>query len=284
MHNLRYGTCAGAWGDVICSLGNFRKHVGSGGVIFFGNDPTIVDFLACQEFIETVEYVRPAAGFDWIPSFWNPMVNTPSPPFDPLDIITRGLTIPRQLITPTHHNYASANTAVNFWSGGQLPEEAYLWADKICESLPRRFYMVQPYSLNSNGYNRHWPYWGTLMQNLLDSTAVSLVLVGNNLPQKLWGNRPGNHANLIDLIGKIPSMAHVFALSEKSNGIITTSNSLAHWCQVQSLPTVVCCNTTSSQHEYYFRKSLDWPTLTCLDHSSSLNDALFAVHERLGQC
>jgi hypothetical protein len=80
----------------------------------------------------------------------------------------------------------------------------------------------------------------------------------------------------ISLYNEIPSMMHIFALARYATGVITTSNSLAHWCQIDDIPCLVICNRKSTRQNYIFRRVLNWPTI---DFVEFLDDVEFAFNK-----
>jgi hypothetical protein len=277
-----WGTAYGAWGDVLCSLGYFQKRVGEGGVIYFGHQVGMKQFLEAQPFITEVRTASAPPGFDWSRFVENEDVPLEKRTFDGLPIITGGSGVPPNEVVRCHLDYELKREPIRQWWGARLPAEVEEWAKGMRAKLPSQFRLFQPYSLNSNGYNRHWRGWGDLMRRMLSHSAVPMVMTGHGLPTDLWGHRPPPQPGFIDLTEQLPSMMHAFALAQMSIGVVTTSNSLAHWCQIQSVPAVVVCNRTSSQPGYFFRRMQECPTLTNFDWDASVADVLSAIHARIG--
>ena len=120
----------------------------------------------------------------------------------------------------------------------------------MTQDLPRPFFLLQPISLNTVRANAHWPYWQDLIHWMIHDKDKHFLLAGLN-----WESNPyaglGNVTNLVD---KCPSQAHVFALAQISDGVITTSNSLAHFATCQGLKTIVCANKTSTNPKFFLPK------------------------------
>lgn len=280
--STKWGTISGVWGDIIVSLGYFKEKIGHGNIIYLGNNKAIVDFLSCQDFIHEVKQIPESIvnAENWN-QYWMQAVFSPDSKIDDMfPYLSSGIS--KDIIVPTHITYKlmQPDQPVVQWSGGNLPVYAKDWASEYRKQLPKWFFIFQPYSLNSNPLHRHWNYWKYLALQLESYTPHAYVTVGTNwfpvMKNKVY-DTPQFH-NMVD---KIPDMACVMALAELSSGIITTSNSLAHWAQVQSIPSVVICNKTSSRDEYMYRRVLEWPSLTVLHHDSSLDDAFNTVGERL---
>ena len=277
-----WGTSFGAWGDMLCGLAYFRKRIGEGNIIYYGKNVGIPKFLAAQPFIGEVIHVVPKDTASY-KHFIERDVHMYQPEEAALLPMLEGTGFGVGDVVRTHleQNVLYAET-VELWEGGLLPGDVRAWAARTAEGLPKRFYIVQPFSLNSNSYSNHWPGWGGLMNRLLAQTAQRYVLVGHEVEDCLSKTGIGvrdraKHPYLTDLTNECPSMMHLFALASHAQGVITTSNSLAHWCQNQGLPCVVLCNSTSSRPDYFFRKVLNTPTLKVLHRDATVDDAMESI-------
>jgi hypothetical protein len=284
MHKV--GTACGVWGDIIVGLGYFLERIKEGKIIYLGNNEEIIKFLKCQPFITNVHHLPVAEELEW-KKYWlytvfnlrwgndTSYVSYPEEPF-----LKAGFDKNSFQITHLTIEDCKVDKPIYQWHGAKLPDDVSLWAAEMANKLPREFYLFQPYSFNSNNPNDHWQHWDALAQLITKRTNKKLVVIGNDWLPKIDYYSPNIlGTNTISLYNEIPSMMHIFALARHAKGIITTSNSLAHWCQIDDLPCLVICNRKSTRPNYLFRKVLKWPTLDFVEFADDVEYAFNKVSE-----
>lgn len=275
----KWGTACGVWGDIIVGLGYFKEYIGSGKILYLGNNNEIVDFLKVQTFITDVKKV-PIDEYEWrrywiytvfnkTPDNYRDYKTTVESPF-----LNSGYKPEEFMITHLTLEKAKIDQPIFQWTGVKLPDYVEEWAQEKIKTLPKHFYLFQPFSFNSNSASDHWRDWDQLAKLIIQRTNHKLVLIGHSWPpdcqtrSKIMFDK-----RIISLYNQVPSMMHIFALAKYATGVITTSNSLAHWCQAANLPCLVICNRKSTRKEYIFRRVLDWPTIGICEYDSNVETA-----------
>ncbi len=266
-----WATVAGAWGDVFCCVGNILemmrdKEIENIGIIFYGRDPKIADWLHAQKWCrEVVSIIQPDKNemtcvygrlCQCKPEHGRIM-------FHEL-IAQRGLTIGGE-IAFTQMCLAEVRQP-KYWCGASLPMDAHAWADSV---RPRGdFLLVNPLSIASNTMADHWPYWGRsegAIAWLLGVTKCTIVLVGEQeIP---WPEHP----LLVNLTGRSRTMMDVLALAERSAGIITTGNNLGIYAPIAGIPAVVVIARTAPRGTFYHRW-YEHPENAIVEFESPLSD------------
>ena len=283
----KYGTACGVWGDIIVGLGYFKNIIGKGEILYLGNNQQIIDYLNCQDFITNVIKLNVDED-DW-KNYWvytvfkKALEHNKEYTAEPKDPFYKfGYKDSQFDLTHLHFELAQPDQPIYQWEGKKLPEYAEEWAREKSKELPDKFYLYQPYSFNSNNPKNHWPHWNSLTGHINNYTNKNLVLIGHNWLSGIDKySKNMFHPKIINLYNQVPSMLHIFALAKYAKGVITTSNSLAHWCQIANIPCVVICNNKSSRPEYIYRRVLEWPTITCINHDQSMQDAFNTIGEKL---
>lgn len=282
----KWGTACGVWGDIIVGLGLFLDRVGKGNILYLGNSDEIVEFLECQPFINKVKKL-PLPEEEW-KRYWIYTVfnydwhKDPSYSIRPIDPFLRmGYRSSEVEITHLHYDVCKPDHPMYQWHGVKLPQHIEDWADEEAKKLPENFYLFQPYSFNSNSPHDHWPIWPELCNAITTRTNKKLVLIGHKWYPEIERRSSVMFKSpmIADYYSNVPSMMHIFALAKRSVGVITTSNSLAHWCQIADIPCTVICNRKSSRPDYIFRRVLVWPTLKLVNFDDDLETAYNAVGE-----
>jgi len=273
---VKYGTTIGNWGDVICSLGLFQERVGTGGIVYYGGTDGMKEFLECQSFITDVKMTRHKDVEEFrstMDSLWTP------------ELYEQGLL---KVLGNTGVNPEDVvNTALDFRENRnykkdypiarnlELPIEAKLWAEQIGNNIPRPFYLLQPYSINTVTKSAHWPHWWEYILWLLRDQTKTFVTVGID-----WDDSPlENFNNTVRLVKKAPTMSHVFALAQLSDGVITTSNSLSHFCTSQKIKTIVCGNIRNTDPKDFFTKIIQGDSIKLFSYYSKLIKVCYATKE-----
>ena len=282
----KWGTTCGVWGDVIVGLGYFLDRIGEGKILYLGNNDQIIKFLNCQPFITEVRKIPVAENRDWA-KYWMYTVFNQTLKEDPdftsfpeKPFYEAGYSDSNLKITHLTKEDCTIDAPLYLWSGVKLPKEINDWAKEMASKLPKEFYLFQPYSFNSNSPQDHWQNWNGLANLITKRTNKKLVIIGNDwLPRIDYYSQSILSSETISLYNQVPSMMHVFGLARYAKGIITTSNSLAHWCQIDNLPCLVINNRKSTRPNYIFRRVLNWPGINFVEYEDDLNFAYNKVCE-----
>jgi hypothetical protein len=259
-----WGVAIGSWGDVILDLAEFKKKVGRGGIILFTEDLYLLSFVRQQSFVEDVIFVAPLGHEDYIYQYMTACGSWDATDPDPIEEIVRRSGVDRVKVVQTQ--LTPERRGLTPWHGARLPRSSWKWAYEQQKWIPHDYYVIHPYSLsNSCPLEEHWPYWEGAIDYLIQSTPENTyVLTGTEWTPDF------KHHNVIDLVDASESMMDVFALSEMSRGVITTSNALAHYCVVQNLPAVVCGNQRLSFERSPFREFLQADNINLLYYEDGL--------------
>lgn len=252
--SVDWATAIGAWGDVMVSLSRARSRLlQSGqekcGVVYYGHDASVADFIEAQSFVREVKHVRP------VPSQYRNIVRmacevqTDREAWLPAVLGATGIDI--NAVTLTHVTPSLyAFPVYREFPNPQLPREWEEWAKEVSADWGDDWYLLNPFSTQSVRPNEHWPHWNEATDWLADR-EVKCVLVGAE--RRLTGDND----NLINLTGQVPTMGHVLALANRAGGIISTSNSLSLWSVMTGKPAVIALNTVADNQRNVFRVYLD---------------------------
>jgi FkbM family methyltransferase len=267
----------GAWGDVLCTLGGAMtraaqiKAVGQEcTLIYYGFDPEIARFLRLQGHFDSVIHVAP----DSDEGYWGRVEEATDPRVPVswwLNEIVFGTGIRPEDVTPMHvGSQWDRGDPITRWSGPKLPREIRKVADLLVEACRFRFdsdpILVYPRSEQSTCWEDHWPHWDQAVAWLLAHTDHPIILCGQRYESDL------SHPRLLNLVGQTASMMQVFALAEAAGSVITTVNSLSHWCWIQGIPAVACANRTIADKDDYFRRALSSPSIRLVEMDDDLED------------
>jgi hypothetical protein len=273
---MKYGTAIGNWGDVICALGFFQQKIGTGGIVYFGGIDGMEDFLKCQTFITDIRTTRHKDVVEfqttmqalWTPELYEQGLLTilGNTGLTPDDIVNTALSFEES----SHYN-SDYPLARNL----NLPQEAKDWAANVCVNIPRPFYLLQPYSINTVNRQAHWPHWWEYILWIIRDQEKTFVTIG-----KEWDDSPlETFNNIVRLTNQTPTMNHVFALAELADGVITTSNSLAHFCAAQNIKTIVCGNIRNTDPKDFFTKIIQGDDIKLFSYYSKLLKVCYASKE-----
>jgi len=269
-----WGTSFGAWGDTLIDLGTFKHFVGRGGMIHFGMDPTIQEFICKQSFIDECVYVKPKDRGDYEDCYFY----ASRTPIDEDQWPARGV-IARTDIDPftvvsTHISAALMERRRAYhWSGARLPHKAWSWAREF--KPDGEFYVLHPYSFNSSPIEDHWPLWEQAIAYLLSYTPHHYVLTGMGYEVDIFHPRLHNRLNLSN------TMMDVFALCDMSQGIITTSSALSHYSVIQNIPALVIANKPLGHPDSYFRRWLNSPNVELVEFDDNIGRFITQVNRIL---
>lgn len=259
-----YGTAIGAWGDVILDLAAFKTNIGHGGIILFTKDAALVDFARQQTFIDRVEWVKPVNEDDYFDMYQKACSTWAYEDVFPFAEIANRTSLDLSKIRIVQTHLRPERRGLIPWHGARLPYNAWRWAYEQSQWLPHNYYVLHPYSIHSCPLDGHWRLWEGAIEYLLNYTPHTYVLTGTE-----W-QTDFTHPRLVNLVGASDTMMDIFALSEMSKGVITTSNGLSHYAVVQNLPAVVCGNIPLSLHESPFREFLQADNINLLYYEEGL--------------
>lgn len=275
----RYGLVNGTWGDVICGLGYFQREFPEGGnIIYYGSVKYISEFLSAQSFIHDLVCIEPRTYEDYsetLQLLWHPEHVD-----EGVARVLAGSRITKDQVVNTTvkfdfaREYETENLPVA--SHLQIPDHASDWAADFARNLGRPFYILQPYSINTVGERSHYPYWRDVIEWIVRDKSKHFVIVGRGWPASIYEG----FENVTNLVDKAPTMSHVFGLSNHSAGVITTSNSLAHWCVSQSISTACIATMRSSEPTHFFHRILKGDHITVFGYYNKVMPILFHLRER----
>ncbi len=282
----QWATLAGAWGDVFCAIGNIRemmhtKEMEKVGIIWYGRDPKIADWLRLQPWVRevvaivepdkktmTLTYgklcqVKPQYGREaWCDLLFGHDIDGP--------------------IAFTHLCLAEERTP-KYWTGAVLSEQSHEWAETVARAAGGPFILLNPLSVASNTMADHWPHWGAAIKMLTEVSSCKIVLVGENVIE--WEAHP----NLLNVSGLSKSMQDVLALAERAAGIVTTGNNLGHYAIIAQKPGVVAFARTAPKSSFYHKfneqpeEEYDRRLLSLVEFTEPFADFQRAMHERFPQ-
>lgn len=276
-----WATLAGNWGDIFCAIGNVKammkdKGLSEMGVVFYGRDPKIAEWLRLQPWVREVvtiiekdkEVMTKTYGKlcqvkpQYALAEWQRLIGQ------------SGVKLMMDGIAQTHL-VLSEDREPKYWDGPVLPAEAHDWAQNICSAISGPFLLVNPLSVASNAMEDHWPFWGPALQWLLDTTTVPIVLTGENLIE--WAPHP----MLINVSGMSRTMMDVLALIHCAAGVITTGNNIGHYCIIAEKPAVVAFARTCPKRAFY-HKFNEHPLLSLVEFEEPFVDFQTQVMDRFG--
>lgn len=279
--------CAfGAWGDVFACCGRIvallkERKMDSIGVIYYGSDSKIADWLRlqtwCREVIALVEpdkdemteqfgYLCQIRGYHSQRYLARLLKDAGHEEIDvAFDVALTQLRLNQQ-------------QEPQYWSGPRLSIPALQWAQETAESIGRPFYVLNPRSIASNKAADHWRYWSHAITWLLEMAEEFDVTFAFVCEQYLpWPEHP----RLVNLTGQTKTMQDVLALSQRSEGIISTSNNLGIYAPIADIPGVVVCARTCGRETFYHRW-MEHPLIKLLDFEDGLYQFMAAVRELFG--
>jgi hypothetical protein len=267
----KYGICLGPWGDIICSLGHFSSLLNSKECIYYGYltpNQSVLDFLDSQPYITRSHYVSPTDLESYkahVSLMWssdsqlrrtgigNALSHTD---FD------------SSLVEDTNLNYGFSGydaPEIPLAPGINVPDYCKTWAQDVASYLPRPFYLIQPYSINTNQMIHHWPHWSEYMRWMLHDQTKHYVTCGLG-----WDDsKISKLHNTTRLVGKTPTVMHMWALASLADAVITTSNSLAHYCAANNIKTIVLAAERNSEPTEYFRQVIKGSNILFFNKFSS---------------
>lgn len=248
----------GAWGDSFVAYGNLRAarekaKVESVGIVHYGFDSAIADFLRLQAGVGAVEHVRPVDMAAY--RFWLHKMSEPGVPLSEYaGELLRGTGVRPEQVCRTHVYNLTVKQPVHRWHDPVLPVGATAWAkaftERMCEGRP--FLMLHPISTQSSPIDGHWPWWKQAIEWLTEEVApkfgIKLLWTGQEAPFEV------RSPQIVNALGLTRSMMDVFALQRLARLTIATSNGVAHWAVMDKTPAVICCNNHMLPEERHIFK------------------------------
>lgn len=284
MSDYKYGVCLGPWGDIICALGHFYQLTPNKECIYYGYlspQSQVLDFLNCQKYISKAHYVTPKDSDSYKTN--NTMMWSSNP-----EIRRQGISnafeyseYDATLIADTNLNYAySGYNAPDIPLAPEInvPDYCKVWAEDVASYLPKPFYIVQPFSINTNQLVHHWPHWSEYLRWMLHDQTKHYVTCGVHWDDSIVSKI----RNATRLVGKTPTVMHLWALASLSNGVITTSNSLAHYCAANNIRTIVLAVERNSEPTEYFHQVIKGKNLLFFNKFSSYFRVCYETKEFMG--
>jgi glycosyltransferase involved in cell wall biosynthesis len=275
-------TAAGNWGDVFCCVGNIKRKMAEHnlskiGVIFYGSDSRIADWLKlqpwCREVMPLIEKDRAE-----MTRVFGRMCQCRPIHGEPIlrDLLRESVCpqLAKSEIAFTHLCLSEPRQP-NYWDGAVLPNEAREWAEERAEQIGEPFLLLNPLSLASNPMANHWPYWSEAIDWLTRDANCPVVLIGEQPIE--WPDAP----RLFNLSGRTPSMMHVLALAELSAGVISTANNLGIYAPIAHIPTVIAITRTCGPETFYHRW-METDDVTLVEFGDAFCDFKEAVRDRFG--
>lgn len=281
MDDSRWGICLGPWGDIICALGHYQSLLGSGNMVYVGYMPGAEEFLAAQDFIDRVAIVRPADREEYrecVRMMWSKDAGVRR---QGILRVLEGSAINADQVVDTNLNYGFSGYApeeIPIARGLKLPRECEAWAGDVIRHLPRPVYVLHPYSVNTNRLEAHWPHWVDYMNWLAHDQSKHYLTCGVN-----WSDASfAKLSNVTRLVGKTPTVMHLFALADRADAVITTSNSVAHYCAANERRAVVLSVERNSEPTEYFKHVLRGPNMRVFNKFSTFWRVCLETKEFLG--
>lgn len=266
--NQKWGLLGAAWGDVFCSLESIKEY-NIKNILYLGHMPEtqIKDFLHAQDFIEQVEtiYLNDKKYF----SFWEDIISRKPYSHNLLKSILyeNNIDIKIENIYNSCLDLTGYNNITFQAKNLKLPNYIITWAEKFVEQNNlNKFILVNPYSVNSSAKEDHWLCWEPYLDWLFSKKNYKFVFVGYNYDLKT----NLNHENVLNLFNKLPSNLHVMGLSLFADSVITTSNSLSHWCNSHDILCTTMLNSRVSKKHDYFCRILNSKNIYKIWHQDSL--------------
>ena len=269
--NPNWAFAIGNWGDTLAAIGTTEAVLRNSGraqigMIHFGPDPAISRFLAAQPWCREARWIEPESYQHYIQ-----VVSAACDPKAPVEEWMPALFQPYGIdwrtVAATQLQWRSYDPEIfNRPRDLVLEPEARQRAAELRASIAgakERVYMLHPRSTDSCKWQGHWFYrrLNAAVEFLLENTPHTYVLTGRG-----WENSL-QHPRVVDLVNRQESMIDVWALAERCDGMITTSNSLSMWSVTQEIPTVVCQNKGyGDPNSLFWRWTAQYPNMIVRYH------------------
>ncbi len=272
--DVKCGSATYNWGDIIISLGFFRKIIGYGNIVLYSYDENIIDFLKEQFFINKVYYISPSNKEEYLnlPNDINNFINYIKSIIN-IDIIATHM---RKDMCYARYFIPCPKL--------RLPLNVREWSYNIIKDINKPVFLVNPFSFASVTPENHHDSWMEILEYLSSLNEYYFIISGtsniiadvhcNGMFGDNFINYINSKKNFINMIDKTPNNMYVFALANECEGTITTTNSLGHWCGNQHVKHVIIKNKVISEA----------PT-TIYNHAfNSLSDIIIEKENDTNEC
>jgi len=267
-----WATVIGAWGDMLASYSymslfiketNLKKF----NVFYYGQDPTVKDFLEYQKNIKRVVHVAPKSTEEYR------AIIKESQFYNSARWVSNFIDINPDDIILTHLNAFHKIESIF------VREFECRVPGRIPCKVQDHTLLFQPYSFQGIPLYSHWNDIEKILTWLLEETDWNIILIGQDKTRHWTGEvHPFpfemSHPRLKNLVGKTSSMNEVFKIADKCNGIITTSNCLSIWSIVSKKPAMVLINgllhNPGNPSLKFFRDWIDYSPNILLDFGTDL--------------
>lgn len=222
------------WGDMFMDYANISLLNRKVNVIFYGYDKYIAEFLKYQDNIGEVRHITPESRKEYAFAHtmgWKEIAELCTkfaPDLDPNNFLM------------THKERLSRTIReINL----KVPPRKF--------KVEKPSLLFNPYSIQSLMYSNHCPLLPEILVWLVDETDWNIILTGQKTynhayfgeqPFPMTINNEDEADNLQNLVGKTESLTDVLHIANQCEGIITTSNALAHWSIITKKPAIVLMN------------------------------------------
>lgn len=251
-----WGLVAAAWGDVLCSIAAVQD-AGLRKVIYVGHmQAAMKEFLEAQPGIDHVVAVHTTelgiSYHEWL-KIWGHFVDRSPHSDEMLSLLFKTCNV--QLSPAEIYNACLDHT--QFYQPNRqsqnliLPTSVHHWVKILQKQRGLRDYvLVNPYSLNSTSWESHWPHWKDYLDWLVGHEDIQFVFVGLDYEPTRYRGR----SNVVDLVGKTPTMMHAMGLASHAAAVITTISGMAHWCNSQDIRCVAMHNKPADRPHDVFER------------------------------
>ncbi len=267
------------WGDIFVDYANVCLLKNKVNVLFYGYDKYIPKFLKHQDNIGEVRHVVPETAVDYAkaaalsrkPEWLWEICNQTYPKLD-------------------HKKFLMIHTN----RMDQTIREIDLKLPKREFQVDKPSLLFNPYSIQSLMFSNHCPLIPEIFTWLIDQTDWNIILTGQKIfhhayfgeqpfPLKISNEEEVN--NLQNLVGETESMIDVLHIANQCEGIITTSNCLAHWSIITNKPAIVLMNdmmTNPGNRKalQFYRNWIEHKPNTLLTHDCTPDQFMEAFKEK----
>lgn len=275
-----YGTAIGNWGDIILTLGLFKRKFDRGSILLYTFDPNIEKFVEAQDFVDEVLLAQPRNTEEYITclndnGYFNKKLQ------EYFNISSSQIDMTNLHASNHFKEYLPEVPRL------RLPEENIQKAIDLAHGIDKPFILVCPYSYGSLKPEDQYKYWPEILEYLSSLDEYKFIIVGQSIVRYGFINGVINQDfmdnidsknNFINMIDKTDSNLDVFALASIAHGVITTSNGLGLWCGNQGLRHCIVKNKLiEGAPSSIFNATYDKWSPSIVSGSASLKDALSEI-------
>lgn len=263
-----FGTAVGAWGDVLIDLGIFKGKLGRGNLILATLQKDVKEFCEYQPFIDKVYEINLKDQEDFLAIYHSICECARSIPDTFLQRLRdrAGVSAQEEVFRTSLDWAVRDSKKVYHYEGLKIPRKYWEEAFRLYNDFPLgKSLLIQLYSINSSPLEDHWDKWGEAISYILNFTDYNVIIVG-----KGWKYICQESPRVINLLDKTSSMITVFALANMVDKVLTTANSLSHFCKIQNLDMMLVGNKPLKNKESYFRKFLEVDNLPYIEYNDNI--------------